>query len=108
MADVGRVSGKVALVTGASSGIGRACAERLGREGAKVLLTDLQDMEGAGVAAGIVKAGGEASFRKQDVTSEEEWIGVIAEIERRFGRLDILVNNVGIVVLGLVTDLMLE
>jgi NAD(P)-dependent dehydrogenase (short-subunit alcohol dehydrogenase family) len=108
MADVGRVSGKVALVTGASSGIGRACAERLGREGAKVLLTDLQDMEGAGVAAGIVKAGGEASFRKQDVTSEEEWIGVIAEIERRFGRLDILVNNAGIAVSGLVTDLTLE
>jgi NAD(P)-dependent dehydrogenase (short-subunit alcohol dehydrogenase family) len=104
---MGRVSGKVALVTGAASGIGRACAEALAREGADVVLTDVQ-AKGEEVAAGIRKAGGKARFQLQDVTSEGEWTSVIGGIEKEFGKLHVLVNNAGIAVGGMVTDLSLE
>ncbi len=104
---MGRVSGKVALVTGAASGIGRGCAEALAREGASVVLTDVQ-AKGEDVAAEIRKAGAKARFQLQDVTSEGEWAQVVAGIEKDFGRLDVLVNNAGIAVGGMVTDLSLE
>ena len=103
---MGRVSGKVALVTGAASGIGRASAETLAREGAIVVLTDLQDGEEA--AAAIRASGCKARFIRHDVASESEWIDVIASIERAEGRLDILVNNAGIAVAGLIHELKLE
>ena len=103
---MGRVSGKVALVTGAASGIGRASAEVLAREGATVVLTDVQ--AGEETAAGIRAAGGKASFHKHDVTRESRWGEIIAGVEREHGRLDVLVNNAGIAVAGLVTDLTLE
>lgn len=102
---MGRVSGKVALVTGAASGIGRACAETLAREGATVIATDVQADKGVDVVAGIGKAGGKAEFARQDVTSEREWGEIVRRIEKDFGRLDILVNNAGIAVGGMVTDL---
>ena len=88
-----RVEGKVALVTGGASGIGAACAATLAREGASVVITDLQDPKGEALAREI---GGGAIFLHHDVTSEEAWIGVVAEVKRAFGRLDILVNNAGI------------
>lgn len=103
---MGRVSGKVALVTGAASGIGRACAEVLAREGAVVVLTDVQ--AGEEVAAGIRAAGGKASFHRHDVTDEARWNAIVAGVEKEHGRLDVLVNNAGIAVAGLVTDLTLE
>lgn len=103
-----RVSGKVALVTGAASGIGKASAEALAREGAVVVLTDVQADKGVDVAAGIGQAGGKAQFARHDVTSESEWTGIVRRIEKDFGRLDILVNNAGIAVGGMVTDLSLE
>ena len=84
----GRVDGKVALVTGAASGIGRACAERLAAEGAKVVLTDLTDEAGAAAAADIGKRGGQASYLHQDVTDEDQWAQVIAAVRERHGRLD--------------------
>ncbi|MDP3384284.1 MAG: SDR family NAD(P)-dependent oxidoreductase, partial [Phenylobacterium sp.] len=87
----GRVDGKVALVTGAASGIGRACAERLAAEGAKVVLTDLTDAAGAAAAAEIVQRGGQASYLHQDVTDEDEWVQVITSVRETHGRLDILV-----------------
>ena len=90
---MGRVENKVALVTGGASGIGAACARILAREGATVVVTDLQDAKGGALAAEI---GGAAVFLHHDVTSEDEWIDVIAQVKRRFGRLDILVNNAGI------------
>lgn len=103
---MGRVAGKVALVTGAASGIGRACAEVLAREGAVVVLTDVQD--GEAVAAGIRAKGGKASFHKHDVTDEARWNAIVADTAKQHGRLDVLVNNAGIAVAGLVTDLTLE
>ena len=95
---MGRVAGKVALVTGGASGIGRGCAEILAREGAAVILTDLQDDKGQALAAEITAAGGKARYLHQDTTSEEGWVGVIADIAAKEGRLDILVNNAGIAV----------
>jgi NAD(P)-dependent dehydrogenase (short-subunit alcohol dehydrogenase family) len=86
----------VAIVTGASLGIGKACAELLAREGAKVVLTDLLDAEGGAVADAIVEAGGQATALRHDVASEDDWIRVVASTVARFGRLDILVNNAGV------------
>jgi NAD(P)-dependent dehydrogenase (short-subunit alcohol dehydrogenase family) len=94
----GRVEGKVALVTGGASGIGRACAEALAREGASVVITDVQDDKGPGVAAEITAAGGRCEYLHHDVTDEDAWISVMAEIDKRHGRLDVLVNNAGIAV----------
>ena len=92
----GRVAGKVALVTGGSSGIGAGCAQLLAREGAAVVITDIQDDKGRWLAEDLVKAGLKAVYLHHDVTSEDEWIAVVAEVEKAHGRLDILVNNAGI------------
>ena len=92
----GQVAGKVALVTGGASGIGRAIAELLSEEGATVVVTDIDDLRGPEVVAGIRNAGRQALFLSHDVTSEQRWVGIIAEIERGFGRLDVLVSNAGI------------
>jgi NAD(P)-dependent dehydrogenase (short-subunit alcohol dehydrogenase family) len=94
----GQVEGKVALVTGGASGIGAGCALRLAEEGAIVVVTDVQDAKGGEVVAEIKNAGGKARFVHHDTTSEDEWVGVIADIEKTEGRLDILVNNAGIAV----------
>lgn len=93
---MGQVDGKVAIVTGAASGIGEACARTLAREGAKIVATDIDDSRGAALAAAINAAGGEAVFLPLDVTDEENWQAVVGEIERRYGRLDILFANAGI------------
>jgi NAD(P)-dependent dehydrogenase (short-subunit alcohol dehydrogenase family) len=92
----GQVAGKVALVTGGASGIGRAIAELLAEEGASIIVTDVDELNGPDVVAGIRKSGREAVFLQQDVTSEPRWAEVAAEIEQRFGRLDVLVANAGI------------
>ena len=91
-----QVQGKVALVTGAASGIGAACAEVLAREGARVVATDIDDARGAGLIAKIKQAGGEAKYFHHDVTSEAAWAEVVAATEKLHGRLDILVSNAGI------------
>jgi NAD(P)-dependent dehydrogenase (short-subunit alcohol dehydrogenase family) len=105
----GQVEGKVALVTGGASGIGEAVSELLAREGASVAVTDVDDLKGPGVVAGIKKAGGEAIFIHQDVTSEARWIEVVAEVMKRYGRLDILVSNAGIgISVPSITEMTLE
>src|SRR6476660_780708 len=83
----GQVQGKVALVTGGASGIGEAVSELLAREGASVAVTDVDDLKGPEVVARIKKSGEEASFLHPDVTSEERWIEVVAEVMKRYGRL---------------------
>lgn len=92
----GRVAGKVALVSGAASGLGAEAARRLAREGAKVMLTDLAAAQGQAVADEIAAAGGDAAFMPHDVTDEARWIEVIAATVARFGRLDVLVNSAGV------------
>jgi len=91
----GRLDGRVALVTGAGSGIGRATALRLAQEGASVVVTDINDGAGEAVAAEIGAAGGTALFLHHDVASEADWTAVLTRTEQQLGRLDVLVNNAG-------------
>ena len=92
---MGRVAYKVALVTGAASGIGRATAMLLAREGAAVALTDIADA-GQAVADEISRTEGKALFVRLDVTDESAWEGCIGKVLSVFGKLDIAVNNAGI------------
>ena len=95
---MGKVEGKVALVTGGASGIGAGCATRLAEEGASVVITDVQDAKGGELVAAIEKTGGKARYLHHDVTSEDAWTQIVADIEKTEGRLDILVNNAGIAI----------
>lgn len=98
---MGRVEGKVALVTGAAVGLGRADATALVREGARVFLTDINVAAGEALAAELNRTrAGSAHFMRQDVREESEWVAVVAAIRARFGALHVLVNNAGIVVIG--------
>jgi len=92
----GQVAGKVALVTGGASGIGQAVSELLAQEGARVVISDIDELRGPEVVAGIKKAGHDAVFLPQDVTSEQHWQDIVGEIAKRFGRLDTMVSNAGI------------
>jgi NAD(P)-dependent dehydrogenase (short-subunit alcohol dehydrogenase family) len=99
------VAGKVSLVTGAASGIGRATAIRLARDGSVVLVTDINEQAGEACAAEICDGGGDAVFQHHDVSSEAAWIEIAALVERRWGRLHVLVNNAGIAIFSPVVDL---
>lgn len=102
---MGRVTGKVAIVTGAASGMGKADAQLLAQQGAKVVLADLNDTEGQ-VAADEI--GENAIYLHLDVTNEENWKTVISRTVETFGKLDILVNNAGMMSLGSVVDTELD
>lgn len=91
-----RFDGRVAMITGGASGIGKLTALRMAEEGARIVVADIQEEKGEAVASRIRTAGGEAMFIKLDVTSEKAWNDAIAAIVAEFGRLDILVNNAGI------------
>jgi NAD(P)-dependent dehydrogenase (short-subunit alcohol dehydrogenase family) len=91
-----RFDGRVALVTGGASGIGRATALRFAEEGAAVVVADVQDDAGRAVVAEIEGAGGRASYRHLDVTDEQGWAETVAATLEAHGRLDVLVNNAGI------------
>ena len=88
-----RLAGKVAIISGAASGMGAATARLFSREGAKIVIADLLDEQGRALAASIGTA---ARFERLDVTDEASWAAVVAATCLHFGRLDILVNNAGI------------
>lgn len=93
-----RLDGKVAIVTGAANGIGAACAQRLAREGAKVVLADVDEKTGEGLAEDIRQGGNEAAFIYCDVGERLDVRNLVASTVEAFGSIDVLVNNAGILV----------
>ncbi len=102
---MGRLGGKVALISGAARGQGAAAARRFVTEGAKVVLADLLDDEGKALAAEL---GGAALYVHLDVTKEGDWTAGVADGEREFGRVDVLLNNAGILRFAKLEDSTLE
>ena len=100
-----RVDGKVALISGAARGQGEADARLLAAEGAKVVIGDVLDEQGAAVATGI---GDAARYHHLDVRRADDWQRVVAFAVNTFGRLDVLVNNAGIIKVGSIVDLSVE
>ena len=88
-----RLSGKVALVTGAARGLGAAQVQALVKEGARVVFGDVADEEGQTLEQTIRAGAGDARYRRFDVTSETDWINVVAATVAQYGRLNVLVNN---------------
>ena len=93
---MGRLRDKIALITGGASGLGKATGQLMAKEGATVILTDLQEVEGTAVSKQIIDNGGKCSFMKQDTTSEEGWREICDYILERHGHLDILLNGAGV------------
>jgi len=102
------VAGKVVVITGAGAGIGRATALMFAANGAKVVVTDVDEAGGQLTVDHIVSAGGEAFFVAHDVASEEQWTRTLAGVEERFGGIDVLVNNAGIYIIAPLADTTLE
>ncbi|HSV80249.1 MAG TPA: SDR family oxidoreductase [Ramlibacter sp.] len=100
-----RVKDKVAVITGAASGVGRADALLLAREGARVVLTDVNEEAGRELAREI---GDAALFVRHDIAEEDQWRRVIAAARERFGRLDVLVNNAAICPVGTIEETSLD
>jgi NAD(P)-dependent dehydrogenase (short-subunit alcohol dehydrogenase family) len=103
-----RVKGKVAIVTGAARGLGKAEAVLLAKEGAKVVATDINETLGKKVPDEVRREGGEAIFIKHDVNNEQNWKEVIQKTISEFGKLDILVNNAGVLYHHTIEDISLE
>ena len=91
-----RVTNKVCIITGASLGIGRACAQRLAAEGAKLALFDILDTEGEALAKELRATGAEAKYWRVDVADEGNVQTAIAQVAKQFGAVHVLVNNAGI------------
>ena len=101
---MGRLDGKVALISGGARGQGAAEARLFAREGAKVVFGDILDDEGRQVEAAIRAEGGQATYIHLDVTSEAAWREAVQTAESTYGKLDILVNNAGISIPGGIDD----
>ena len=93
---MGRMDGKVALISGGARGMGAAEARLFAREGAAVVIGDILDEEGEATAASIAADGGRGRYVHLDVTQEADWRAAVAEAVAQFGSLDVLVNNAGI------------
>lgn len=103
-----RLEGRVALITGAAGGIGKATAQRLAAEGAAVVVTDIDEQAGQATAAQLRDTIGRAAFHRHDVTSESDWQTACAAAVEAFGGLDILVNNAGMGDLNAIEETSLE
>lgn len=90
-----RVADKIALVSGAASGLGEAIARLLAREGATVVLADINDADGERVLREVQAAGGQGCFVHLDAAVEADWVRAMGEVRRRWGRLDVAVNCAG-------------
>jgi 3alpha(or 20beta)-hydroxysteroid dehydrogenase len=102
---MGDLEGKVAIITGAAGGQGAAAARRYVAEGARVVIADVNDESGKALA---VELGEAAYYRHLDVSSEDDWTGVVDEAVRELGKIDILVNNAGILFFSALVDTTLE
>ena len=102
---MGRVEGKIILLTGGAMGLGEAAAKRLIAEGARVIITDHNVEAGQKTALALSE---NAEFLEQDVTAPGRWTEIIAEVEQRHGRLDVLVNNAAVTVYGSIADVSYE
>ena len=105
---MGRLAGKISIVTGAGRGIGHAIATRFGAEGAVVVAANRNEAEGEAVAAEIAAAGGEAEFIRTDIRRLEDCERLVSEVESRHGRIDVLCNNAGVGLLLSVEDTSLD
>lgn len=103
-----RVKGKTAIVTGGAVGIGRSACILLAREGAKIAITDINQLEGKNLAQQIKQEGGEAEFWVMNTAIEKDISAVFQEVEKKFGHIDILVNNAGIAGTNKPTDELTE
>jgi NAD(P)-dependent dehydrogenase (short-subunit alcohol dehydrogenase family) len=95
---------EVAVVTGAAGGQGRVEAELFAEQGAQVVLTDVDDEHGRAVAEGIRDDGGDAVYVSHDVSDESQWASLVETVEADYGRLDVLVNNAGVIRTEAVTE----
>ncbi|MGH8516999.1 MAG: SDR family NAD(P)-dependent oxidoreductase, partial [Panacagrimonas sp.] len=98
---MGRLQGKVAIVTGGARGMGAATCRVFVDEGAKVMIADVLDEDGAKLAASL---GDHAHFRHLDVREEAQWLALIEDTESRFGPIDVLVNNAGVLLFSTIRD----
>ena len=105
---MGRLDGKVALISGGARGQGETEARLFVREGAKVVFGDILDAEGQKVEAEIRASGGDASYVHLDVTSERDWRAAMEAAVRQYGRLNVLVNNAGIIIRKSIEDTSVE
>jgi 3(or 17)beta-hydroxysteroid dehydrogenase len=103
-----RVKGKVAIVTGAARGLGKAQALLLAKEGARVVATDINETLGEKLPEEARRESGEVLFIKHDVSSEQSWKEVIEKTLSEFGKLDVLVNNAGVLYHHTIEDISLE
>ena len=104
----GRVEGKVAIVTGGASGIGKGVSLRLAEEGATVVVTDIQEDLGRQTVSEINGTGGKAEFFLHDVTQEKQWETIVAGVVEGHGRLNLLVNNAGIAIVDSILTMTLD
>jgi NAD(P)-dependent dehydrogenase (short-subunit alcohol dehydrogenase family) len=98
--DVGRLDGKVCVITGAGGGIGKACALRFASEGGRIAVADVAEEPGSAAVAEVEAAGGEAAFFHVDVTDEDSVARLYDDVEARFGAVHVLVNNAGVLLPG--------